>query len=103
VFAVPKIAELVCSQFDRAKIRLNTPFATFGDSDGNTANTDSISIYSKETPSNNSVMIATFYPYVVASARQFSGVLELSPFNAIAVRNNSSSSISGVSLKIFSA
>jgi hypothetical protein len=33
----PKIAELVCSQFDRAKIRLNTPFATFGDSDGNTA------------------------------------------------------------------
>jgi hypothetical protein len=33
----PKIAELVCSQFDKAKIRLNTPFATFGDSDGNTA------------------------------------------------------------------
>jgi hypothetical protein len=30
----PKIAELVCSQFDKAKIRLNTPFATFGDCDG---------------------------------------------------------------------
>ena len=30
----PTIAELVCSQFDKAKIRLNTPFATFGDSDG---------------------------------------------------------------------
>ena len=75
----------------------------FNYSDGNTANTDSISIYSRETPSNNGVMIATFYPYVVASSRQYSGVLELGAFNAIAVRNNSASSISGVSLKLFSS
>lgn len=33
----PKIAELVCSQFDKAKIRLNTPFATFGDAEGDRA------------------------------------------------------------------
>jgi len=33
----PKIAELVCLQFDKAKIRLNTPFATFGDDEGNSA------------------------------------------------------------------
>lgn len=30
----PKIAELVCGEFDNAKIRLNIPFATFGDSSG---------------------------------------------------------------------
>ncbi len=33
----PKIAELVCSQFNKAKIRLNTPFATFGDAEGDRA------------------------------------------------------------------
>lgn len=33
----PKLAELVCEQFDVAKIRINTPFATFGDSDGSSA------------------------------------------------------------------
>jgi hypothetical protein len=33
----PKIAELVCKQFDKAKIRLNIPFATFGDEHGNSA------------------------------------------------------------------
>lgn len=33
----PKIAELVCSQYDKAKIRLNTPFATFGDAEGDRA------------------------------------------------------------------
>jgi hypothetical protein len=33
----PKIAELVCQQFNNAKIRLNIPFATFGDSDGSLA------------------------------------------------------------------
>lgn len=33
----PKIAELVCKEFDKAKIRLNIPFATFGDSIGNSA------------------------------------------------------------------
>lgn len=33
----PKIAELVCSQFHKAKIRLNTPFATFGDAEGDRA------------------------------------------------------------------
>lgn len=33
----PKIAELVCNQFDKAKIRLNIPFATFGDENGNVA------------------------------------------------------------------
>ena len=29
-----RIAELVCEQFDKAKIRLNIPFAEFGDQDG---------------------------------------------------------------------
>ncbi len=33
----PKIAELVCAQFEKAKIRLNIPFATFGDADGSKA------------------------------------------------------------------
>jgi hypothetical protein len=33
----PRIATLVCEQFDRAKIRLNIPFATFGDSNGDIA------------------------------------------------------------------
>jgi hypothetical protein len=70
--------------------------------DGNTANTDSISILSKDSLGNG-IMIATFFPYVVASIRQFSGILELSPFNTISVRNNSSSSISAATLKIFSA
>jgi hypothetical protein len=70
--------------------------------DGNTANTDSISILSKDSLGNG-IMIATFFPYVVAGIRQFSGILELSPFNTISVRNNSSSSISASTLKIFSA
>lgn len=30
----PKIAEIVCEEFDVAKIRLNIPFATFGDENG---------------------------------------------------------------------
>ena len=33
----PKLAQLVCEQFDTAKIRINTPFATFGDADGSSA------------------------------------------------------------------
>lgn len=33
----PKIAELVCGQFEKAVIRLNIPFATFGDNEGNSA------------------------------------------------------------------
>jgi hypothetical protein len=33
----PKIAELVCSQFDKALIKLSIPFATFGDEDGSMA------------------------------------------------------------------
>ena len=33
----PKLAQLVCNQFDTAKIRINTPFATFGDVDGSSA------------------------------------------------------------------
>jgi hypothetical protein len=33
----PKLAQLVCEQFDTAKIRINTPFATFGDIDGTSA------------------------------------------------------------------
>jgi len=33
----PRIAELVCSQFDKALIRLSIPFATFGDAEGNMA------------------------------------------------------------------
>jgi hypothetical protein len=33
----PKIAELVCAQYDEAKIRINMPFATFGDEDGQRA------------------------------------------------------------------
>ena len=33
----PRIAELVCSQFDKALIKLSIPFATFGDADGNMA------------------------------------------------------------------
>jgi hypothetical protein len=33
----PKLAQLVCEQFDNAKIRINTPFATFGDADGQSA------------------------------------------------------------------
>jgi hypothetical protein len=70
--------------------------------DGNTANTDSISILSKDSLGNG-IIIATFFPYVVAGIRQFSGILELSPFNTISVRNNSSSSISASTLKIFSA
>jgi hypothetical protein len=70
--------------------------------DGNTANTDSISILTKDSLGNG-IMIATFFPYIVASIRQFSGILELSPFNTISVRNNSSSSISASTLKIFSA
>jgi len=36
----PKIAELVCSQFEKAVIKLNIPFATFGDVDGNMARTE---------------------------------------------------------------
>ena len=66
------------------------------------SNTDSISILTKDSLGNG-IIIATFFPYVVAGIRQFSGILELSPFNAISIRNNSSSSISAVTLKIFSA
>lgn len=33
----PKIAEVVCSEFETAKIRLNIPFAQFGDEQGNIA------------------------------------------------------------------
>jgi hypothetical protein len=33
----PKIAEMVCNEFDIAKLRLNIPFATFGDHDGASA------------------------------------------------------------------
>lgn len=33
----PKLAQLVCEQFDTAKIRINTPYATFGDNDGTSA------------------------------------------------------------------
>lgn len=33
----PKIAEMVCDQFEFAKIRFNIPFATFGDVHGNMA------------------------------------------------------------------
>jgi hypothetical protein len=36
----PKIAELVCSQFDKALIKLSIPFATFGDAEGNMARTE---------------------------------------------------------------
>lgn len=36
----PKLAQLVCEQFDVAKIRVNTPFATFGDVDGTSARTE---------------------------------------------------------------
>lgn len=36
----PKLAQLVCEQFDTAKIRINTPFATFGDNDGQSARTE---------------------------------------------------------------
>jgi len=36
----PRIAELVCSQFDEALIKLSIPFATFGDSEGNMARTE---------------------------------------------------------------
>ena len=33
----PKLAQLVCDQFDYAKIRVNIPFATFGDIEGDSA------------------------------------------------------------------
>jgi hypothetical protein len=36
----PKLAQLVCEQFDTAIIRINTPFATFGDNDGTSARTE---------------------------------------------------------------
>ena len=33
----PKLAQLVCDQFSHAKIRVNMPYATFGDADGQSA------------------------------------------------------------------
>ena len=36
----PKLAQLVCEQFDHAKIRINTPYATFGDISGDSARSE---------------------------------------------------------------
>jgi hypothetical protein len=37
---LPKIAELVCQQFENAKLKINVPFAMFGDNEGNSAKTE---------------------------------------------------------------
>jgi hypothetical protein len=36
----PQLAQLVCDQFDTAKIRINTPYATFGDEHGASAHAE---------------------------------------------------------------
>jgi hypothetical protein len=77
--------------------------AVFYYQDGASANTDSISLFTKETPSGNAVLLGTFYPYIIGATRNYSGNINLLPFNTISVRNNSASTITGVSLKIFSA
>jgi hypothetical protein len=77
--------------------------AVFYYQDGATANTDSVSLFTKETPSGNAVLLGTFYPYIIGATRNYSGNINLLPFNTISVRNNSASTITGVSLKIFSA
>jgi len=75
----------------------------FSYSDGATSNTETISLYTKDISGNN-VFLTTFYPYVNASARRYSGVLNLLPLNTIAVRNDSASAtITGATLTMFSA
>lgn len=37
---LPKIAKLVCEQFERAVLKFNVPFAMFGDNEGNSARTE---------------------------------------------------------------
>jgi hypothetical protein len=50
----PKIAELVCSQFDKALIKLSIPFATFGDEDGSKARAEAEKVAQVINKSGNS-------------------------------------------------
>ena len=73
-------------------------------SDGSTANTDNISIFTTAT-NGNSLYLGTAYPINVGNAagRYYCFTLNLLPYNSISIRNNSTSNITGVDATLTSA
>jgi len=60
----PRIAELVCEQFDVAKIRLSVPYATFGDNDGNLARQEMDKVRNVIEKKNNKIQLEVSHDFL---------------------------------------
>ena len=60
----PKLAQLVCEQFDTAKIRINTPYATFGDVDGHSARSEVAKMQQIINQSNKNIILEVNHDFL---------------------------------------